>query len=41
MDDSEDILESFGLEETILASRNENFNYIITTTGVNVDMIRF
>ena len=40
MDDTKDILENCGLEETILASRIENFNYI-TTTGVDLDMIKF
>ena len=41
MDDSEDIHESFGLADTILESRNENFNYIISKTHVNLHMIRF
>ena len=40
IDDSEDILENFGLEETIWGSRNENINYIISKTGVNLHMIR-
>ena len=29
MDDIEGSLENYGLEEAILGSRNENFNYII------------
>ena len=41
MGGGEDILQNFGLEETILGSRNENFNYIISKTGVNLDMIMF
>ena len=41
MDDSEDMLENFWLEETILGSRIENVNYITSKMGVNLDMIRF
>ena len=40
-DDSEDILENFQLEETILGSRNEKFDYIISKIGVDLDMIGF
>ena len=37
MADSEDIIENFGLEETILGSRDDNFNYIRSTTGDNLN----
>ena len=40
MDDSEDNPGNLGLEETIPGSRNENFNYVMSKTGVNIDMIR-
>ena len=40
MDDSKDILENFGLGETIMVTRNENFNYIISKMGFNLNMIR-
>ena len=38
MDDSAD---NFGLEENILGSRNENFNFIISKMDANLDIIRF
>ena len=41
MDDSEDILENFGLEEPILGLRNENCNYSMSKIGVNLGMIMF
>ena len=41
MDKREDMLENFELEGTILGSRNENFNYIISKTGVDLDKIWF
>ena len=40
MDDSEDILDNFGLEKAILRSRNENCNYITSKTSVNIGKIR-
>ena len=41
MDDNENILENFDLEQTILGSRNQNFNYIICKIGVDLNIIRF